>query len=45
MCLDEFGWTPLHYAAFSKEEETVAALLSYDANLICRCEECMLSLF
>ena len=37
MCLDEFGWTPLHYAAVMKQEEAVAVLLSHDANLISRC--------
>ena len=37
MCLDDCGWTPLHHAVFAMQEESAAALLSYNANLICRC--------
>ena len=36
MCLDEYGWSPLHYATMMKAEEAAALLLSYDANLIAR---------
>ncbi|KAG1672832.1 hypothetical protein FOA52_004636 [Chlamydomonas sp. UWO 241] len=34
--LDGFGWTALHYAMAHKHEGTVAALLSYEANLMPR---------
>ena len=37
MCLDDYGWTPLHHAVFAMQEEAAAALLSYNANLISRC--------